>query len=281
MTNIADSAAMRYTQGQLKTFAPALTPISQGRDPQEGIPVNSSILPYSNDPSQFSVFKFDGNEVRVFSDENGEPLFVASDVCKVLGIVKPDSVYARLDDDEKDTRLVGTPGGQQRMVVVNESGLYNIILRSDKPAAKSFKRWITHDVIPAIRKTGSYSSNALSPLDVLKQMMTTFEHQQRQLAALQEHQAQQAVAIDDIAARLDDADFFTVLQWCQGQHIKSTASVRQMWGKLAKEASRARNIEIKSANEGQYNVGRYHKDVLRDVCIPRPKTHGQLSLLKG
>lgn len=86
---------------------------------------------------------------------NGEPWFVASDVCRALGIDRTQT--RRLDEDEKGVYSAQTPGGQQEIGIVNEPGLYTLVLGSRKPEAKAFKRWITHEVIPSIRKTGSYS----------------------------------------------------------------------------------------------------------------------------
>lgn len=88
--------------------------------------------------------------------KNGEPWFVAADVCRALGIGNPRMATARLDDDEKGVISTDTPGGQQKMNVVNEPGLYALVLGSRKPEAKAFKRWITHEVIPSIRKSGGY-----------------------------------------------------------------------------------------------------------------------------
>lgn len=106
---------------------------------------------------QLVPFDFEGRSVRVVTDSQGEPWFVAADICRVLEISKPENAYGRLDDDERDTRTVGTPGGPQDMVVLNESGLYSLILTSRKAEAKRFKRWVTHEVLPSIRKTGSYA----------------------------------------------------------------------------------------------------------------------------
>lgn len=86
--------------------------------------------------------------------ENGEPLFVANDVCEALGVDRTQT--RRLDNDEKGVRSIHTPGGNQNLLIVNEYGLYNLVLASRKPQAKAFKRWITHEVIPSIRKTGKY-----------------------------------------------------------------------------------------------------------------------------
>lgn len=93
--------------------------------------------------------------VRVV-DVNGEPWFVAKDVCECLDIGNSRDAVAALDEDEKGVDSIDTPGGAQEMSIISEAGLYSLILRSRKPEAKAFKRWITHEVLPAIRKTGGY-----------------------------------------------------------------------------------------------------------------------------
>ena len=90
---------------------------------------------------------------------NGEPWFVANDVCAILEIDRTQT--RRLDDDEKGVYLIHTLGGDQKMSIVNEFGLYSLILRSRKPEAKAFRRWITHEVIPAIRKHGMYATTSM------------------------------------------------------------------------------------------------------------------------
>lgn len=109
------------------------------------------------------------NEVKIFENEkfgeirtvviNGEPWFVAADVCRALEISNSRDAVQRLDEDEKGVVLTDTLGGQQSMTAINEPGLYVLVLGSRKPESKEFKRWITHDVIPTIRKTGGYVNN--------------------------------------------------------------------------------------------------------------------------
>lgn len=106
------------------------------------------------------------NELQVFHSSefgnvrvikvDGKPWFVAADVCKALEIANNRDAVARLDDDEKGVVLTDTLGGKQEMQIINEPGLYTLVLGSRKPEAKAFKRWITHEVIPSIRKTGGY-----------------------------------------------------------------------------------------------------------------------------
>jgi len=105
------------------------------------------------------VFNFGERPIEVHT-VNGEPWWVAKDVCEVLGIKQPTRATEGLDDDEKGVTTIHTPGGRQQVLTVNEAGLYSLILRSRKPEAKAFKRWITHDVLPAIRRTGGYVPEA-------------------------------------------------------------------------------------------------------------------------
>jgi anti-repressor protein len=120
--------------------------------------------------NELTVFKFNQSDVRTVTI-NGEPWFVLKDVCDVLGISNPSVVVSRIDDEERSKFNLGRQG---EATIINESGLYNVILRSDKPEAKAFKKWVTSEVLPSIRKTGSYSvSKPLSDLEVLARAMLT------------------------------------------------------------------------------------------------------------
>ncbi len=110
---------------------------------------------------------YEGRQVRVITHEQGAPWFVAADVCDVLGFGNSRQVLERLDDDERGTASIPTPGGIQSLTTVNEPGLYSLILGSRKPEARAFKRWVTHEVLPAIRSTGSYgTASTLTSEDV-------------------------------------------------------------------------------------------------------------------
>lgn len=101
-------------------------------------------------------FNYEQLQVRTVSDAVGI-WFVLRDVCILLGIVDDKQVYDRLDDDERGRYKVPTPGGMQEMRCVNEPGLYEVIIRSNSEKAKPFRRWITHEVLPAIRQKGYYA----------------------------------------------------------------------------------------------------------------------------
>ena len=129
------------------------------------------------------VFSYEGNEVRTVQ-KGSEILWVLKDVCGILGIEKYRDAATRLDDDEREPVLVDTLGGRQEMIAVTESGLYSIILLSRKPEAKKFKRWVTHEVLPTIRKHGAYVTPAK-----LEELMNDPDSWIKALTALKEERA--------------------------------------------------------------------------------------------
>src|SRR5574338_133801 len=144
------------------------------------------------------AFAFDSHAVRVITAKDGDPRFVATDVCSALNMGNPRQVIARLDDDEKGVHIVDTLGGPQEVTVINESGLYSLILTSRKPEAKRFKKWITSEVLPAIRKTGHYGRGPS-----ISQQLATQRHSLKLLAALKAKTNPEARRL--IHAQLDQA----------------------------------------------------------------------------
>lgn len=113
-----------------------------------------------------STYNFDGAAVRTTTGADGEPWFVAADVAAVLDYRMASDMTRILDDDEKGTHIVSTLGGDQELTTISEAGLYAAILKSRKPEAKRFKKWVTSEVLPSIRKTGTYGV-AADPMAVL------------------------------------------------------------------------------------------------------------------
>jgi prophage antirepressor-like protein len=101
-------------------------------------------------------FTFEDGKILAALNQNGEPWFIASHVCKALDIVNTSQALSRLDDDEKGICETYTLGGAQQVATVNESGLYSLILRSNKPSAQRLRKWVTSVVLPSIRKHGGY-----------------------------------------------------------------------------------------------------------------------------
>ena len=108
--------------------------------------------------NDIQIFNYNSVEVRTIQND-GEPWFVLRDVCNVLGLGTPARVAERLDPDEvSQTHITDSMGRQQETTIINESGLYNVILRSDKPEAKPFRKWVTSEVLPTIRRHGMYAT---------------------------------------------------------------------------------------------------------------------------
>ncbi|WP_225226021.1 BRO-N domain-containing protein [Komarekiella delphini-convector] len=134
--------------------------------------------------SNLSVFAFEGNEVR-FVGTAEKPEWVAADVCTCLQLSDTSKALETLEPDEKGTKNVRTPGGEQEMLTVTEPGLYRLIFKSRKPVAKRFQRWVFHEILPAIRKTGSYSLKTHeAETRPSYQPKSTIAHEAAQLALL-------------------------------------------------------------------------------------------------
>lgn len=145
--------------------------------------------------TELSVFTYQSQPVRTVSID-GEPWFVLKDVCEALGIIKYRNVTERLEEDEaRQTGVIDSMGRSQQTTVINEPGLYNVILRSDKPEAKAFKRWVTHEVLPVLRKTGNYSVSP-APMSTAEMFlaqakaMVELEQQNRAIAQRLDNQQQ-------------------------------------------------------------------------------------------
>lgn len=136
------------------------------------------------------LWQYESHDVRTI-EKDGEPWWVLSDVCKVLELSSPHKIADRLDEDEKGRNLIPTHGGNQEMTVINESGLYNVILRSDKPQAKPFRKWVTSEVLPTIRKHGAYMTEetleqALTSPDFLIKLANQLKDEREKRVALEQ-----------------------------------------------------------------------------------------------
>lgn len=140
--------------------------------------------------NDIQIFQYQGKPVRTVQ-KDGEPWWVLKDVCDALSVGNASDVFNRLDDDEKGVDSIDTPGGKQKVNIINESGLYNVILRSDKPQAKPFRRWVTGEVLPSIRKHGGYLTpekveEALLNPDTLIRLATDLKSEREKRMQLEE-----------------------------------------------------------------------------------------------
>lgn len=154
--------------------------------------------------SNIQPFTYEDHTVRVVTID-GEPWFVLADLCKVLDLAKPSRVAMRIADDMRGAHLMSTPGGDQEMTIVSEAGMYEVIIRSDKPEAAAFRRWVTSEVLPSIRKHGGYLTDQkieeiISNPDTIIQLATKLKSERAKRAALEKQ-----AAIDTPKARFADA----------------------------------------------------------------------------
>ncbi|WP_277101844.1 phage antirepressor [Cutibacterium granulosum] len=154
--------------------------------------------------SNIQPFTYEDHTVRVVTID-GEPWFVLADLCKVLDLAKPSRVAMRIADDMKGAHLMSTLGGDQEMTIVSEAGMYEVIIRSDKPEAVAFRRWVTSEVLPSIRKHGGYLTDQkiediLDNPDTIIQLATKLKSERAKRAALEKQ-----AAIDTPKARFADA----------------------------------------------------------------------------
>lgn len=157
--------------------------------------------------NSLQIYKYKDSELRTIEKDDGL-WWVLKDVCDVLGLSNPTMIASRLDEDERAKFDLGRQGETN---IINESGLYNVILRSDKPEAKNFKRWVTHEVLPSIRRHGAYMSEktleqALTSPDFFIQLATQLKDETDKRKALEGKTKAQEQIIMELKPRADYTD---------------------------------------------------------------------------
>jgi prophage antirepressor-like protein len=180
-------------------------------------------------------YAFEDNLVRVHKDEAGNPWFVAKDVCGVLDHSNYRMAVKGLDDDEKGVSEVYTPGGKQEMITISESGLYALVFRSNLEEAKFFRKWVTSEVLPSIRKTGKYEVNQPGlAVDDDPTKRASYRVKQAQRTQIMSN----AVQIAKMEGSQDRADVFALYeQLCEavaGPELESSTEMEEA-EELAKE----------------------------------------------
>lgn len=181
-------------------------------------------------------------EIQVFSNAelgevrttviDGEVMFVGKDVAEILGYSNPrDAINKHVDDEDKGVAKCDTPGGIQDLTIINESGLYSLILSSKMPNAKKFKRWVTAEVLPAIRKHGVYAvDEVLQNPDVLIQALTELKKEREEKEKLKETVAVQNQQITEMTPK---AGYYDVVLNCKD--VISTTEIAKDYGWSAKK----------------------------------------------
>lgn len=195
--------------------------------------------------SAIQIFKNNRfGEVRV-AEVNGEPMFAAADVCNVLGYSNPSKAISdHVDEDERYNQSLERGGN---MLFITESGLYSLILRSNKPNAKPFRKWVTSEVLPSIRKTGSYTMA----------LPKTYSEALRQLADAVEAKEKIQLQLEVKTQQLDEAkDWFSIKRWAKEHGI----NWRKVSWRALKAISAEHGLEVKKIFDGNYGeVNLYHR----------------------
>jgi prophage antirepressor-like protein len=213
--------------------------------------------------NDLQTFRFDSFAVRV-SDRDGEPWFVAADICGALGISDTHVALRRLEDADKGRCQIPTPGGPQEMIVVNETGLYLLVFRSQKPEAERFTRWVASEVLPALRRTGHYSIRpAEDPL--LTQARLHLETVQRQVE-LERVQREQQGQIEELKTQVGlTSTHMTLKGWCSQNKIRLSHAESIRAGKSLAKLCREKGGDLHTIPDLKYGrVNAYPVEVLAE-----------------
>ena len=162
--------------------------------------------------NDITIFNHLGNDIRVMTDEQGEPWFVLNDICGALGITNTRNVAGRLDGDcVRPADVTDNLGRLRQTNVVNEAGLYEVIIRSDKPEAVQFRRWVTSEVLPSIRKHGMYATPA-----TIEDMLANPDIMINALMRLKEERAARAKAEAEVEAQRPVAALGKAIETAEG-----------------------------------------------------------------
>ena len=210
-----------------------------------------------------TLFTFQQRQVRVAGTPD-KPLFCAADVCAVLGFSSPNQTIANLPDDEKGVETFDTLGGRQKFTVLSESGLYRLIFRSTKPVAEEFRRWVLHEVLPAIRRTGGYQipppASGGSALDYAEALIKVMREQENRLARVE------SLAIQANSYNSSNTGFFTLRGYANILGIRLSLSDAKSIGKRASEFCRSHGIQPGRARDELFGeVNSYPVEVLEEM----------------
>lgn len=194
--------------------------------------------------NELKIWNYNNSEVRTVNINN-EPWWVLTDVCKVLELSNATKVAQRLEEDERSNFKLGRQG---EATIINESGLYSVILRSDKPQAKPFRKWVTSDVLPSIRKTGMYATDELlNNPDLAIKAFTALKEEREKTKALTETVAIQQQQILELKPK---ASYYDVVLNCKD--LLSTTEIAKDYGKSARwlnELLHELKVQFKQGNK--------------------------------
>ena len=208
-------------------------------------------------------FNYESHQIRLIQDEEGEPWWVMKDVCAILNISNYRDALNRLDADERGSVKVDTLGGPQEMSTVNEPGLYTLIIRSNKPDSKKFKRWITHEVLPSIRKTGKYEIDSFSEIDlIIKSAQALKKIELKQI----DHDNRLSILEAKSHQNSGQTGYWTITAWCKLNNLNITLAEAMQRGRETAKLSKEWDVEIGKVRDERFGeVNSYREDLLDEI----------------
>lgn len=217
---------------------------------------NNELFATNANEKELAVFNFENSPIRTLINEQGEVYFIASDVCKVLELSNVGQALARLDEDEKSYIILNDVStGTPKLTIISESGLYSLVLSSRKPEAKAFKKWVTSEVLPQIRKTGAYISKPLTPIEMLEMQVQIAKQHEQRLANLE-------AKVETI-----NTEFYTLAGYykLKGKKWDLHNTEAQETGKALVGLSKVMSFQVLKTYDTKHGqVNTYHIDVLEE-----------------
>ena len=221
------------------------------------------------------IFKNENFEVRVAVDENNEPLFCLSDVCKVLGLTTPakvaNSIKSEFELGELNSYSFDTGYGVKEFTMITESQLYFVLMRSNKPNAKPFRMFVNKEVLPSIRKTGSYTQKPLNSIDYLQMQLNLMKEQDRKIHELEDktdeiHKEQLKAKHNNINRLLSNDRYMTIIAFMNLYSISQKGHHIPSLGKKAKKLSIEQGAFMGAVIDPRYGrVNTYDVEILKQL----------------
>lgn len=220
------------------------------------------------------VFRNDDFEIRVAVDEKGEPLFCLADICKALELTTPAKVASAIKSEFEGYELNSYPfqtsGGTQNFTMITEPQLYFVLMRSDKPNAKAFRKWVNCEVLPSIRKTGSYNQKPLSQIEILQSSVAILAEQEKRVSVLEyktdDLHKEQLKAKHNINRLLSNDNYMTLIAFMNLHGIKQKGYHLPSLGKKAKKLSDKQGAFMGAVIDPRYGrINTYSTEILKQI----------------
>ena len=220
------------------------------------------------------IFKNENFEIRVAVDETGEPLFCLADVCKVLELTTPakvaEAIKSEFEGSELNSYPFETVGGRQNFTMITEPQLYFVLMRSNKPNAKPFRMWVNKEVLPSIRKTGSYTQKPLSQIEILQGSVEILAAHEKDIKVIKNDisdlHKEQLKARHNINRLLNNDNYMTLIAYMNLNGISQKGYHIPSLGKKATRLSNEQGAFMGAVIDPRYGrVNTYSTEILRQI----------------